>query len=90
MPSKGRAGPLPDATELALSRETTAIGRHGDGMPMLEANIGAVEVHEELRASLLGLEGGKLWGCLLNTVIGEMSITCQHPYLLKEGARLAR
>jgi hypothetical protein len=41
------AGPFPDTAQLGLASQTIAATRHGDGVPMLEANIGAVEVGKE-------------------------------------------
>lgn len=43
-----RTGPLPHAAHPALPTEPVAVGCHGDGMPVLEANIGAVEFNEEI------------------------------------------
>lgn len=42
------AGPFPDPAHLTLSSEFVAVRGHGDGMPMVEAYIGTLEVCEEL------------------------------------------
>lgn len=41
-----RARPLPHAAELGLAGQA-AVRRHGDGVPVLEADVGTGEVDEE-------------------------------------------
>lgn len=46
-PPKHGARPLPDTAHLGLPSEVTAVGRDRDGVPVLEADVGAVEIDEE-------------------------------------------
>lgn len=70
-----RAGPLPDAAHLGLAREHVTATRHGHGVPLLEADVGAVEIEEELRlAVFIGTRNG--WGGRgrdFDAVVGEMA-----------------
>lgn len=40
------AGPLPDTAHLSLSGETVSVAGDRHGVPMLESNIGPVEISE--------------------------------------------
>lgn len=73
MASKGRAGPFPDTAELTLSREATAVGRHGNRVPMLQADIGTIEVRKKLRSNLRGLKRLLLWWCFLDSIIRQVA-----------------
>ena len=67
------AGPLPDTAHLSLSGETVAVAGDCHGMPMLEPNIGPVEISEQLRrlgAAIRDLaRGGGQWWRFLNAVV---------------------
>lgn len=43
-----RAGPFPHAAHLRLARQAVPPRRDGGGVPVLEANIGTIQVDEEL------------------------------------------
>lgn len=70
-----RAGPLPDAAHLGLASEDVAAARHGHGVPVLEADVGAVEVEEELRLAVLvgPRHGGGGRGRDFDAVVGEVA-----------------
>ncbi len=43
------AGPLPDAAHLSLARKAIAAIGHGYRVPMVETDVGTIEVAEQLR-----------------------------------------
>lgn len=47
LPQRG-AGPLPDTTHLALPAKPVPVCSHGDGVPVLEADVGTVQIDEEV------------------------------------------
>lgn len=69
------AGPFPHAAHLGLACETVASPGHRHGVPVLEADVGAVEVDEEVFACGpdLAVLGREWWWGLFDTVAGEVT-----------------
>lgn len=71
-PQRG-ARPLPDAAHLGLAGEDVAAGRHRHGVPVLEADVGAGEVEEQLRGAGLRGCGRGGWRGFLDAVVDEVT-----------------
>lgn len=69
-----RTSPFPNTTHLALATKAVAVCRDGCGMPVLESNIGPIQVEEEVTLSFLGqLSRTSCWWRLLDTVVDEVT-----------------
>ena len=53
---KRRASPFPNPAHFALTSDLVAVCGHGHGMPMLETNIGTLEIDEELLRAPVGVQ----------------------------------
>lgn len=47
MRTQWRAGPFPDTAHFTLSCQSIAVGSNGNWMPVLEADVGVGEIHEQ-------------------------------------------
>ena len=83
-----RAGPLPQATHLALASELATILSDGHGVPVLEAYVRLIEVREDFGwiQTSCGAGGSVMGrvGCwrLLDAVVHEMTANGQRKELI--------
>lgn len=85
--TENSAGPFPDTAHLPLPGQAVAAMSHGDGVPVLESNIGTIEVGEQLRsfhsrASDLALGVGR--GRFLDTIVREVT-ECDLVFMSSQG-----
>ena len=73
MPLEHRFRPLPYSAQLPLSREFVAVCCHGDRVPVLETDIGALEVDEELAWPFTVVEGVGEWRAFFYDVVYEVA-----------------
>ena len=77
MPLEHRFRPLPYSAQLPLFRKFVAVCCHGDGVPILIPDIGALEVDEELAWPFTVVEGSESGGLFstpsFTTWLGEVS-----------------
>lgn len=76
MLSENGACPFPDSSHLSLAGEPVTSGCDGDGVPVLESNVGTVEVDKELvmrRRASADRTRTSGWRRLFDTVVGKVA-----------------
>lgn len=69
-----RAGPLPDATHLALATQAVTMCRDGSRMPVLEPDVSPVQVDEEVTLLFIDrLSRASYWWRFLDAIIAEVT-----------------